>query len=68
MIEKVEKTIPREALSCSQTKEVKEMLSPVPLLLPQPLTNFWQQKGRISEQESVFKAHLLEYKTQQEAK
>lgn len=66
--EKNGRNIPREELSCSWAKEVKEMLSSVPLLLPQPLKNLWQQRGRVSEQESVFKAHLLEYKTQREAK
>ena len=35
--------------------------------LPQPLTSLWRQ-AEVSEQESVFKAHLLEYKTQREAK
>lgn len=33
------------------------------LLAPLTLTNLWQQRGRRSEEESVFKAHLLEYKT-----
>lgn len=32
-------------------------------LLSQTLKNLWQQRGRVSEEESVFKAHLLEHKT-----